>query len=517
MATIFGTIEKVATFPSIVFLIFLWLWWWNRRRSSIIIDWPVFGMIPSLLCNFYRIHDYATYILQRSGGTFSFEGPWFSGMNFIIVSDPINVHYILSKNFSNYHKGPEFKQIFEPLGEGIFNSDSDSWRIQRQIFHSLLIKNKKFELAVEVTLKQKILHGLFPILENVSQVDIQDLFQRFTFDNICQLVLGFDSNSLSIEFPQIPYQKAFDDMEEAIIYRHAVPNSIWKLQKWLQIGKEHKLKKAWKIFDDFLEQCITRKREQSGQSCRAQMEGEDFDLLTYFLVEGDEFAEAAARGGIHIKSNKFLRDMATSLLVAGRDTVGASLVWLFWLVGTHASVEKKILEEIKSNIGEKTGEKWRAFSIEEVRKLVYLHAVICEVLRLYPPIPFEHKVSIEKDIFPSGHSVPRNMRILFSFYSMGRMEEIWGKDCLEFKPERWISEGGGIKHVPSYKFIAFNAGPRSCLGKELSFIQTKIIAASVIWNYSLKVVENHPVSPNVSVVLYMKKGLKVNVFKRFAA
>ncbi|XP_057987706.1 alkane hydroxylase MAH1-like [Hevea brasiliensis] len=513
----FGSTLIIAAFLSIVFiLLLLWLSRWNRRSSYVSIDWPVFGMIPGLLCNLSHIHDFATFILQQNKGTFLFKGPWFFGMDFLLISDPMNVHYVLSKNFPNYPKGPEFREIFEPLGDGIFNSDSDSWSIQRRIFHSLLVKNKRFDLAVEITLRQKILNGLFPLLENVSQVDMQDVFQRFTFDNICRLVLGFDPNSLSIEFPEIAYQKAFDDIEEIIIYRHALPASIWKLQRWLQIGNEKKFKKSWKIFDDFLEQCIIRKREQVGQSCKDQMEGEGFDLLTYFLAEDNDFAKVAAESGILIKSNKFLRDMAFNLLVAGRDTIGAGLVWLFWLVGTHPFVEQKILEEIKANLGAKTSEKWRVFSIEEGRKLVYLHAVICEVLRLYPPAPFEHKVAIEEDIFPSGHNVPRNMRILFSFYAMGRMEEIWGKDCLEFKPERWISEGGRIKHVPSYKFVAFNAGPRSCIGKELAFLQMKAIAASVIWNYSLQVVENHSVSPNVSVLLYTKRGLKVRVLKRFA-
>lgn len=247
------------------------------------------------------------------------------------------------------------------------------------------------------------------------------------------------------------------------------------------------------------------------------MEGERFDLLSSFLAEDDDFAKEAAKSGIQTKSNKFLRDMTLNLLVAGRDTIGAALVWFFWLVGTHPLVEKRILEEIKGILGEKTGEKWRVFNIEEARKLVYLHAVICEVLRLYPSIPFQHKVSTQQDTFPSGHNVPKNMRILLSFYSMGRMEEIWGKDCLEFKPERWISEGGKIKHVPSYKFTAFNAGPRSCVGKDLAFLQMKIITSFVIWNYSLQVIENHPVSPSISIVLYMKKGLKVRVLKRFSS
>ncbi|KAJ9141549.1 hypothetical protein P3X46_032074 [Hevea brasiliensis] len=507
-------VTELAAFLCIV-IVFLWIWW--NGRNSIAIDWPIFGMIPSLLRNFDHIHDHATSVLQRSKGTYVFKGPWFSGMDFLLISDPLDVQYVLSKNFSNYPKGAEFKQIFEPLGDGIFNSDSDTWRAQRRIIHSLF-KNKRFELAVEISLKQKILQGLFPVLENVSyEVDLQDVFQRFTFDNICQLVIGFDPNSLSVEFPQIPYQKAFDDFEEGVIYRHALPASIWKLLRWLQIGKEKKFKTAWIVFDEFLEQCIARKQKEVGQSCKEQMEGKDFNLLTYFLAEDEGLAQEAAECGILTKSNKFLRDMAFNLLAAGKDSVGAALVWIFWVVATHPDVEQKILEEIKANLGAETGEQWRVFSIEEVRKLVYLHAVICEVLRLYPPVPFEHKVSIEEDTLPSGHKVPRNMRILFSLYSMGRLEEIWGKDCLEFKPERWISEGGGIKQVPSHKFIAFNAGPRSCIGRELAFLQMKTIAASVLWNYSFQVVENHPVTPTISIVLYMEKGLKVRVSKRFGS
>lgn len=35
---------------------------------------------------------------------------------------------------------------------------------------------------------------------------------------------------------------------------------------------------------------------------------------------------------------------------------------------------------------------------------------LCEVLKLYLPILFQHKVSIEKDIFLSEHSVPRNIK-----------------------------------------------------------------------------------------------------------
>jgi len=104
--------------------------------------------------------------------------------------------------------------------------------------------------------------------------------------------------------------------------------------------------------------------------------------------------------------------------------------------------------------------------------------------------------------------------LIYSLYAMGRMQQIWGDDCLEFKPERWISARGGIIHVPSYKFIAFNAGPRSCIGKDISFVQMKMVAASLLWKFRIQVVEGHPVTLRTSIALRMKHGLKVEVSKR---
>ncbi|CAI9772833.1 unnamed protein product [Fraxinus pennsylvanica] len=121
----------------------------------------------------------------------------------------------------------------------------------------------------------------------------------------------------------------------------------------------------------------------------------------------------------------------------------------------------------------------------------------------------EHKSLVRPDILPSGHCIPQNTKIILFFYSTGRMRRIWGKDCLEFKPKRWISKRYGIKHEPSFKFPAFNAGPRTCIGKEISFVQMKIVAATMIYNYHVQLVEDQSVSPSDSIIIQMKHGLKV--------
>nr|POF06133.1 alkane hydroxylase mah1 [Quercus suber] len=327
-------------------------------------------MLPGLLQNAYNLHEYATWVLKQNGGTFEFKGPWFTNMNFMVTSDPMNIHHMLSKNFSNYIKGQKFHENFDVLGDGIFNSE----------------------------------------------------------------------------------------------------------------------------------------QEELSQSRAPKTEEEKFDLLTAIGEQVEEI------GGIK-KSDKFLRDTAFNLMAAGRDSVSAGLTWLFWIVATHPYVEAKIPGEIKEHLLDKG--KLKDFNIDELSKLVYLHGAICESLRLCPPEPFEHKCSVQFDILPSGHSIRPNTTMIYSLYSMGRMESIWGQDCLDFKPERWISEREGIMHVPSFKFITFNAGPRTCLGKDITFIQMKIIASAILWNYSVQVVEGHLVSPSISVILHMKHGLKVRIRKRF--
>ena len=94
-----------------------------------------------------------------------------------------------------------------------------------------------------------------------------------------------------------------------------------------------------------------------------------------------------------------------------------------------------------------------------------------ETLRLYPPAPLERKMVAANDIMPSGHEVHAGDTILISLHSMGRMEGIWGKDCLNYNPNRWLSvDGNELRYVPSHKFLAFNSGPRMCLGKDIAFM-----------------------------------------------
>ncbi|KAF7842854.1 alkane hydroxylase MAH1-like [Senna tora] len=476
-------------FAALAIFLFLYHHGSRRCKDPIVKDWPIVGMLPQLLFNLWHIHDYVTPLLTNASRTTNFKGPWFSRMNYLVIADPMNIHYTMSKNFGNYIKGPEFREIFEPFGEGVLTMDSEVWRYSRELLHSVF-KSRRFERFMEKTVRNKLDACLLPLLDEVErqgvEVDLQEVFNRFNFDNISSIVLGFDPKSLAFDFPNVTCEKAFNEAEEFIFYRHIVPRPIWKFQKWLGVGPEKKMAEASATFDKFLRESIASNRGRAWDD----RNNDQCDLIT-LLMRHEEGKDRA--------NDKFLRDTASSLFIAGKDTITSALTWLFWLVATHPYVEAKILQEMKTKDNNNNNN-------------VYLHGAICEALRLYPPIPFERKQALNDDVLPSGHEVKGNTTILFSFYTMGRDEDIWGKDCLEFKPERWISESGHIIHVPSYKFICFNAGPRNCLGKNFTFVQLKMVANAIFDRYHIQVVEDHHVSTAHSIVLLMKHGLKAHVF-----
>ena len=220
-------------------------------------------------------------------------------------------------------------------------------------------------------------------------------------------------------------------------------------------------------------------------------------------------------------SDELLRQIALNFILAGRDTSSAGLSWFFWLVMRHPPVEEKIVLEICGVLAETRGryvEKWLEAPIlyEEAERLVYLKAALTEALRLYPPVPEDSKQAAEDDVLPDGTFVPAGSSVTYSIYSLGRMKAVWGRDCEEFRPERWLTEDERSfeANQESFKFVAFNGGPRVCLGKELAYLQMKTVAASVLLHHRLSLVPGHRVEQKMSLILFMKNGLLVNLRRR---
>ncbi|KAL0447939.1 UNVERIFIED_CONTAM: cytochrome [Sesamum latifolium] len=477
--------------------------------------WPVLGSLPGLIENNSRMHEWIAENLRACGGTYQtciFAVPFLARKQGLVTvtCDPKNLEHILKVRFDNYPKGPTWQAVFHDLlGQGIFNSDGDTWLFQRKTA-ALEFTTRTLRQAMARWVSRAIRDRFCPILKKAQlegkPVDLQDLLLRLTFDNICGLAFGKDPQTLSPGLPENSFASAFDRATEASLQRFILPEFIWKFKKWLRLGMELSLSHSLKHVDDYMTNVInTRKLELVSQHDGGSLHD---DLLSRFMKKKESYTD------------EFLQHVALNFILAGRDTSSVALSWFFWLVILNPKVEEKLLIELCSVLIQSRGcdtSKWldEPLVFEEVDRLIYLKAALSETLRLYPSVPEDSKHVIADDVLPDGTFVPAGSNITYSIYSTGRMEFIWGDDCLEFKPERWLSEDGKkFEARDQYQFVAFNAGPRICLGKDLAYLQMKSIAAAVLLRHRLVVAAGHKVEQKMSLTLFMKDGLKVNVQPR---
>ncbi|KAK9122750.1 hypothetical protein Sjap_012352 [Stephania japonica] len=429
---------------------------------------------------FNNLSDWYTHLLKNSPtGTIQVHV-----LGNTITANPSNVEYILKTNFDNYPKGKPFSTILKDfLGRGIFNVDGELWKYQRKMacleLGNISIRSYAFEIV-----SKEIKLELIPVLSSSSKegtiVDLQKVFRSFTFNTICQFTFGLDpaenpNNNLS------EFAAAFDLASRLSAERALSPLPlIWKIKRLLNIGSEKQLKQAIKTINGLANEIICQRRLKMMQNCISR--NVHLDLLSRFMTSNNE--------------STFLRDIIISFALAGRDSVASALTTFFWLVARNPGVDSAILAEWDRVMGasEKTVSELTLLTYEQTLEMPYLTASLYESMRLYPPVQFDSKHSLTDDVLPDGTVVRRGSRVTYHPYAMGRMGHVWGQDCLEFRPERWLVNGRFVNPVCAFKYPVFQAGVRVCLGKEMALMEMKCVAMAIIRGFEIRLVDDHSLS-----------------------
>ncbi|OWM73102.1 hypothetical protein CDL15_Pgr001216 [Punica granatum] len=482
-------------------LILLLLYVYKSNASSITTNGgPLIGNLLDFIKNRNRFIDWTTEILSASPtNTMLLHRPGIPPL--VLTADPSNVKHILMTNFDCYPKGKRFTSHFGDLfGQVMFVLDGERWKDQRRIAAHEFGSNTLRDFGLDIV-AQETHTRLIPILESASKtnhvVDLQEIFNSIMFNVFYKLAFDERPGSLSNDrngsttLLTAFKQSSFISHERL---HHLLP-FMWKVKKFLTIGSEQRLRDSINIVHKHLERVIQVKFiETRGMS--------KVDVMSRFNNHGYTSIES-------------LRDIGIGLMLAGMDTTVSSLTWFFWLLSSNPRVEKQIVEEVKAVRAKHNRSFGEMPTYEEIREMHYLHAAMTESMRLYPPAPFNVKACISDDVLPDGTQVKKGWTVLFSPYAMGRMEKIWGKDCLEYKPERWLEDGLFRQESP-FRYPIFHAGPRMCLGKDMAYIQMKSIAALMIERFVIEARDNRMCPEKaLSLTLIMKGGLPVKVRERY--
>ncbi|KAA8520542.1 hypothetical protein F0562_014798 [Nyssa sinensis] len=439
---------------------------------------PVIGTVFHQLFYFNRLYDYQTQV-ARKHPTFRLLAP---DQTEIYTTDTRIIEHILKTNFDKYSKGQNNQEIVSDLfGNGIFAVDGDKWRQQRKLasfeFSARVLRD--FSCAVFRKNAAKLVRTVIELSVANRVFDIQDLLMRCALDSIFKVGFGVDLNCLEGSSKEgCAFIKAFDDSNALSYWRFVDP--FWKLKRRNQLAMQ--------------------------PDCNDKE-----DILSRFLMESEKNPEEM--------NDRYLRDIILNFMLAGKDSTANTLSWFFYMLCKNPLIQERIAQEVREVISSQGSEDTiddfiNNITDEILEKMHYLHAALTETLRLYPAVPVDGRCAETDDILPDGFKLKRGDGVYYMAYAMGRMSYIWGENAEDFQPERWLNNGIFQPESP-FKFIAFHAGPRICLGKDFAYRQMKIVSMALLRFFRFKLADDtKSVTYRTMFTLHIDGGLHLHAVLR---
>jgi cytochrome P450 len=187
---------------------------------------------------------------------------------------------------------------------------------------------------------------------------------------------------------------------------------------------------------------------------------DDASVLSTLLRVRDEHGRPLPRSTIV--------DEIQLLLFAGHDTTVTSTSNIIYHLAMHPDAQARARAEQDAMVN-------REYTLESLRAMPWLEAVIKESMRLIPPIGGAFRV-MTKDAEYGGFRIPRGHRVAIGPRAAHREAEHW-PDPDRFDPERFIREADDR---PAFAWIPFGGGPRVCLGQHFAMLEMHVVLAMLI-------------------------------------
>lgn len=471
-------------------------WLKVQRMRKILADVPLaryenpsgfLGYSKAFLKNLLRLNDWFDEITKGSGVSKMFGVRFEPQQVWLIVHDPACINHFLKDAAHLYTKPSDDKFLMMKfvrmwIGDGIFTfqhgvgapDKGKSWLTQRKIAANIFSKaNFQRNMGEVFTEKARRLVMLLQIPASRGEcVDIQRLFFAFTMDSIMRIFFNEDVDTM--DGTECTYGSAFDEAHRSMIaylrpsaaFLQLLSYLPWPLggTNGLAIELHGKYNLHFQNFQRAIE-TLTKESDRLVTACRNDPNlAERKDLLALFVQAEEE----------HF-TDKYLRDMVLNFIIAGRDTTACLLSWMLYVLCMNPEVQANLIAEID----EKQVREAPTLKSLSASAMPYLHGVLYEVLRLYPPVPRDNKVAMADDTFPDGTRIPKGTSCIWCPYCMGRDAARY-PEPQAVKPERWIPFTAPAPH----EFPVFQAGPRICLGIDMALFEAKLVAVMLLKEFS---------------------------------
>ncbi|XP_013107344.2 cytochrome P450 4g1 [Stomoxys calcitrans] len=415
-------------------------------------------------------------------------------MNVVFLTNPSDIELILSGQ-KHLEKSVEYRYFRPWFGNGLLISNGHHWRHHRKMiaptFHQSILKSfiptfVKHSKAVVGRLGETV----------GKEFDCHKYMSETTVDILLTTAMGCKLQPETEKSAE--YAQAVMDMCDIIhnrqlklFYRLDSTYNFTKLRERDNQLMNVILSMTRKVVEDRkknfnAEERAIIDRDEKTKGAQEKKSGlrDDLDEIDENDV-GEKKRLALLDAMMEMEKNpeikwtdKDVMDEVNTIMFEGHDTTASGSSFALCLLGIHKDVQQRVFEEQQTIFGDNLN---RDCTFADTLQMSYLERVICETLRLYPPVPLIAR-KVEEDVkLKSGpYTVANGTTVVLLQYLVHRRPDLY-PDPEKFNPDNFLPERTAGRHY--YGFIPFSAGPRSCVGRKFAMLQLKVLLSTIIRNY----------------------------------
>ncbi|KIJ35946.1 hypothetical protein M422DRAFT_34466 [Sphaerobolus stellatus SS14] len=434
---------------------------------------------------------------KQYGHTFTYTG--ILGTRRLITLDPKALAYVM--NHSAQWQKPELTRNFlaDFFGKGVLFAEGEAHKRQNPSFaisHIRELTNVFHEKSQQ--LRDIWQRNLAEEGASMSVIDVVPWLGQATLDIIGLAGFDYEFNALNADGEKNELNQAFTTITKQgqRFGMFQIAQTFFSPLKLIPTKQSRTIANATAVMDRLGRQFINNKKQAILAEAAARTKGtagqayvEKNTLTTRDLLSRLMVANMAN----DLPENQRLSDeevmaQIPTFLIAGHETTASATTWCLYALSRDQEIQRKLREELLRLDTDNP-------SMDELNSLPYLDAVIKETMRLHAAVTGISRVATQDDVIPLSKPLADKKgrwrheilhlnidQIFIPILCVNRNEEIWGKNALEFRPERWFNLTDKINGIPGVVpgVLSFIAGPRSCIGYRFALVEFKCLIFTLV-------------------------------------
>ncbi|KAK4874000.1 hypothetical protein RN001_013360 [Aquatica leii] len=477
--------------------------YWKDRGVACKNSYPIVGSFSTVLFQqqalFYYVKEaYQQFSKERYFGVHQFRKPA------LYIKDIELIKKVAIKDFDHFSDHSSFTPT-EPdslIRKSLINLHGQRWRDVRATLSPSFTSSKMkimFQLVSECA--QNFINYFEKQKIDTHEIEIRDVFTRFTNDAIATIAFGLKSNSVK-------------NKNDEFYLMAKKATSVTRLRFFIfilylvfpKISRFLKLQMTPSSVRNFFRQIIketVRQREKEGlvrpDMIHLLMEARKGNVIKdethlpdtgFATVEESNMIRSHKRNYIEL-SEEDMSAQAVIFIFAGLDTSASLMSFTAYELAINPKIQGRLQQEVDDTLSDCNGN----LTYEALHKMNYMDMIISETLRKWTPGFQNDRICVKDYKIDPVHSwekpllIEKGTLVLLPIAGIHYDPQYFPNPEV-FDPERFNDEN---KHsIEPFSYLPFGVGPRSCIASRFALMESKIIIFNLLSKFNIVRIQKTP-------------------------